>query len=118
MINDNRLPLKEKFLVYFKDVPMQRFASMYIGRDEDTISRWKNEDTDFAERIANLKAEYVQNNLKDVKNIEWRLERMFKQEFAQRTEVTGADGKDLPTPILGTMNVQSDLSNKETTPTK
>lgn len=99
MIQDDRLPLKEKFLTYFKDVPMQKFACMYIGRDEDTISLWKREDSDFADQINQLKAEYVQKNLGDVKNIEWRLERMFKKEFAERKELTGADGEEL-SPIL------------------
>lgn len=107
MLNDSRLPKKIKFLEYFKDVPMQKFACMHIGIDETTAGRWKNEDADFADRIDDLRAKFVQKGLKQVKNMDWKLERMFKTEFAQRTELTGADGKDLPTPIFGGISTQT-----------
>ena len=41
----------------------------------------------------------------------WWLERKMKADFSTRLEQTGADGKDLPTPILS--YVQTDDSNKE-----
>lgn len=101
MIKDKNLEKKQKFLEYFKDVPMQKFGAMYIGVDEDTIGNWKKDDSDFSDAIDNLKAAFVADNLSNVKNLEWKLERMFKREFAERTEVTGAEGKDLPSPLLG-----------------
>ena len=41
MIKDDKLPLKEKFLEYYKDLPVQKLAAGYVGRDEDTIILWK-----------------------------------------------------------------------------
>lgn len=117
MIEDKNLKKKQKFLEYFKDVPMQRFGAMHIGVDEDTIGRWKKEDTDFAEQIDNLKAAFVADNLSNVKNLEWKLERMFKREFAERTEITGAEGKDLPTPIIGNA-ISNNNGDKKDIPVK
>ena len=117
MIDDKNLEKKKKFLEYFKDVPMQKFGAMHIGVDEDTIGNWKKEDSDFSDSIDNLKAAFVKDNLGDVKNLEWKLERMFKREFAQRTELTGAEGKDLPQPIIGNAILNND-SNPKDIPTK
>lgn len=33
--------LKKKYVEYFTDVPIQKYAAMAIGRDEDTIILWK-----------------------------------------------------------------------------
>ena len=41
MIQDDRLLLKEKFLEYYKDLPLQKLAAESIGRSEDTITDWK-----------------------------------------------------------------------------
>ena len=36
------------------------------------------------------------------------MERFLRDDFAQRTEFTGKDGKDLPTPILGILTHTED----------
>ena len=36
----------------------------------------------------------------DAETAKWWLERKNKKEFSSRSEITGADGKDLPTPII------------------
>lgn len=95
MIQDERLPLKEEFLRYYKTTPIQNYACKYIGRSEDTIGRWKKEDQDFADCINKLKAEYVREKLNDVRSSEWILERVFKGDFAARQEFTGANGEPL-----------------------
>lgn len=81
MLQDDKLALKQKFLEYYAEVPIQKYAGAYIGRDEDTISRWKQEDADFADQIELKKAEYLRQNLKEVKSKEWILERLFKDHF-------------------------------------
>ena len=102
MIKDNRLPLKQKFLDYFADAPIQKYAGAFIGVSEDTVKRWKDEDRDFADQIEAAKAAYVRRNLKMVRSKEWILERLFKDHFASRQEFTGKNGESLiPTPILG-----------------
>lgn len=94
--------LKLKFLEYYRDLPLQNLAADSIGRDDDTISRWKAKDSEFAEQIRIAKADWAKKNVKGVRSKEWLLERVMRDNFAQRTEVTGKDGKDLiPTPIYG-----------------
>jgi len=95
MINDKRLDFKTKFLSYFKNTPIQKYAAAYIGKSEDTITDWKKEDSDFSDQIERLKAEYVQQKLDKVVSPEWILERLFKNHFSKRQEFTGEDGTDL-----------------------
>jgi len=46
------------------------------------------------------------------------LETVGKRNYSKRIESTGADGKDLPTPIIQLQNVQSDNSNQEDSETE
>jgi MinD-like ATPase involved in chromosome partitioning or flagellar assembly len=97
-----RADKKRKFLEYFADVPVQKIGASYIGVSEDTIIDWKKADSDFANQIDFLQGEWIRKNIKEVKSKEWLLERLFRQHFSERKEITGADGKDLlPTPLLG-----------------
>jgi predicted DNA-binding protein YlxM (UPF0122 family) len=50
----------------------------------------------------------VVNSLDNPDSAKWYLERKRKKEFAQRGELTGADGKDLPLPILNNVFCNSD----------
>jgi hypothetical protein len=59
MIDDDRLPLKEQFLEYYSQMPIKKYAGFSIGRSEDTIKRWEDEDADFADRINKAKADYL-----------------------------------------------------------
>lgn len=81
MIQDDRLPLKEKFLIYFRELPVQKLAGASIGRNEDTISIWKREDSDFSDRIEKAKAGWALENSKKVRSKEWLLERLMKETF-------------------------------------
>ncbi len=92
--------LKEKFLSYFKELPVQKLAAGFIGRHEDTIADWKKADPEFSDQIEIAKSEWALKHSKRVRSEEWLLERVMKDHFAQRNEVTGKDGKDLPIPIL------------------
>jgi hypothetical protein len=63
-------------------------------------------------RLAVVKAigEEVKNPSRNGTENSWKwLERKNKDEFSSRSELTGKDGKDLPTPILA--HVSSDNSN-------
>lgn len=105
--------LKLKFLEYFRQLPVKKLAAASIGRTDDTILNWEKEDSDFSEQIEQAKAEWALSNIKRVKSREWLLERLMKDHFAPRQELTGKDGKDLPTPILGGItNVRKDNSSK------
>ena len=97
-----RAEKKKRFLEYFADVPVQKIAASYINVSEETIINWKKEDLDFSNQIEYLGGEWIRRNVKEVKSREWLLERLFRQHFSERKEITGADGKDLlPRPIMG-----------------
>lgn len=110
--------LKQRFLKYFSELPIQHLAGASIGRDADTISRWKAEDAEFAENIAKVKAEWALRNVKKVRSTTWLLERVMRDEFAERKELTGRGGKDLPTPLLAKIDVHRNNSTKQITETK
>lgn len=51
--------LKEKFLEYYSEMPIKKYAAYSIGRDEDTILLWEKEDSDFSDSIKQRKANYL-----------------------------------------------------------
>jgi hypothetical protein len=95
MINDDRLPLKEKFLEYYKNLPIQKLAAGIIGKSEDTITNWKHEDQEFSDQITNAKSQWALDNAKKVRSKEWLLERIMKDHFSPRSELTGKEGEAL-----------------------
>jgi len=101
MIVDDRLALKEKFLEYYKALPIQKLAAGFIARNEDTIILWKREDKDFSDLIDKAKSDWAKEKAGKVKSNEWLLERVMKDQFAERKETTGADGQPI------TVNVTS-----------
>ena len=82
----NLAKLKTKFLEYYREFPIQRLAASSIGRDEDTIMRWKKEDADFAVSVEAKKAEWALEQVGKVKSAEWLLERVMKEHFSLKTE--------------------------------
>lgn len=107
MIKDDRLPLKERqeqkkqgVLAYLEFAPIYKFAAKAVGISEDTLKKWRDEDQEFADLCEAKIAEFVKRTVKRTKP-EFQLERMLKDDFSQRSELTGKDGKDLPTPIYG-----------------
>lgn len=95
MIADKNLELKEKFLAYYRELPVIKLAAGWIGRTDDTITNWRKDDTDFSEQIDNAKSDWAKKTSKQVKSKEWLLERVMKDHFAPRQEITGADGEPL-----------------------
>lgn len=75
--------LKQEYVAYFADVPVQRYAAMYIGRDEDTVIRWRKEDPVFAEAIQRAKAVWIRKKLIATK-AEFALERLEKSVFSEK----------------------------------
>lgn len=57
MIEDKRLVLKEKVLIFLSEFPFYKWAAKSVGRDEDTLILWRNEDKDFSERCEIAKSE-------------------------------------------------------------
>ena len=88
--------LKERYLEYYADLPVQKYAAMYVGRDEDTIKRWRDNDTDFADKVNLARAKWVRRKASKAK-VEFALERLEKSIWKEAKEVEVT----LPTPILG-----------------
>lgn len=77
--------LKEKYIEYYRDLPVQKYAAMYIGRNEDTIIIWMKKDSDFSYRVQEARSQWVRRKASKVK-AEFALERLEKDAFAQRIE--------------------------------
>lgn len=102
MVDADKAELKAKFLEYYRDVPFKKFGAMYIGVDRQTLYNWLKEDSTFSAQVKKIRSEFLQKNLKMIRKKEWIVERIFKDDFAERTEHTGPKGK--PLPILGGMS--------------
>jgi hypothetical protein len=116
MIKDDNLKLKEKFLDYYRDLPVQKLACEFIGKSEDTIIRWKKDDEDFANQQQQAKANWAMLHSKGVKSDEWILERVMKDHFSQKQSIDLTSGEE---PITGFIFVKDkddspDNTDKET----
>jgi len=74
---------KIKFLKYFSEVPVQKLAAAHIGMNEDSVSRWKKDDKEFAEKVERTKAEWVLKNVREVKDKQWLLEKLTREHFGK-----------------------------------
>lgn len=86
---------KERFLKYFEDVPVQKYAAMYIGRSEQTIVNWLREDNEFFNRVQEKRALWVKKQALKAK-AEFKLERLEKEVWKESIEQTIV----MPTPLL------------------
>ncbi len=66
---------------YFEDVPIQKYSSEYIGRDEDTILRWRRDDKTFADVVQRAKLKWIRKKMIATK-AEFALERLEKGMFS------------------------------------
>ncbi len=79
--------LKADFLTFFRQLPIQKLAAGFIGKDEDTITNWKKKDKKFADQIGTAKSEWALDNVGKVKSTEWLLERIMNEHFGEKREV-------------------------------
>jgi hypothetical protein len=79
--------LKDEYIRYYSDVPTQRLAAGFIGRNEDTIINWRKSDPAFAERVARAESEWARSKVKYTRDTKFLLERILKRDFAQKVEV-------------------------------
>lgn len=96
--------LKDRYIEYYKDLPVQKYAAMYVGRDEETIMRWRKDDVDFEGRVNLARAEWVKRKASKAK-VEFALERLEKSIFKETSEVTHI----IPQPILGGLSKEGDM---------
>lgn len=91
--NDRLGTLKQRYIEYYSDVPVQKYAAMAIGRNEDTIIRWRNEDSEFADAVQMAKAEWVRKRVLATK-AEFALERLEKDVFSARGGESSSSSSD------------------------
>ncbi len=84
---DNNTQSKERFLEYFRQLPVQKLAAAHIGKDEDTITNWKKEDSDFSDQVEDAKAAWALKHTKKVKSEEWLLERIMNDHFTEKKKL-------------------------------
>lgn len=89
---------------------------------ESTYHAHRKDNSEFAGRmeyareyITEIARGVVAKRIKrsDSEMAKWWLERRNKSQFSLRQELTGANGKDLPTPILELPNVSKDNSDSK-----
>ena len=109
--------LRNAFLIGCSDDEACAYAEISTTAlyDYQTKHKEYTEQKDQWKREPILKAKTtVVKSLGDVRDAQWYLERRAKKEFSLRSELTGADGEKLPTPILqGIIDVHSDDSSKK-----
>ena len=85
--------LKQEYIEYYEEVPVQKYAAMAIGRTEETIINWRRDDEDFSNQVDQAKAKWVKKNVAKSK-AEFALERLERDIFAppkQQLEHSGSD---------------------------
>lgn len=94
--------------------------AFYANVHKDTIYSWLKEDKEFSDRIASLKQkpflkarQTIEKSLSIPQYAFEYMKRKKKDEFSERSELTGANGKDLPTPIISLKDVSRDLSDNK-----
>lgn len=108
------IALKKKFVEYYRDVPVQKYACMAIGRTEECVINWKREDPEFLNAVLEAESEWVKKNVLAAK-AEFQLERMRKEIFAQQTDHTSGGEKIQVIPILsGASTVEKPELSTET----
>lgn len=99
--------LEEAFSIGATD----REATFVAGISMEALYKYQRENPDYIQRKEALKdmlkyaaRKNIVDQIQEKKSgfySTWYLERKAKSEFAERTELTGPEGKDLPTPIYG-----------------
>ncbi len=79
--------LKEDYIYYYGQLPLQKLAAAYVGRNEDTILTWRKNDQDFADRVAKAKSDWALSKVRATRDTKFLLERIIKEDFAQKVEV-------------------------------
>jgi hypothetical protein len=86
--------LKRDYVDYFRDCPIHKYACKFIGRDEATVITWRHADVEFQNQIDLAEAFFLRKETNKV-DAKFKLERLYKEHFAERTEHTGANGEKL-----------------------
>ena len=94
-------------------------ACAYADISRETYYAWCEEDPTIKEKSDKLREKpilkaynTIMKDLDKPDTAKWLLERKRKKEFSTRTELTGEDGKDFPSPILANVILDNDSNKK------
>lgn len=90
--------LKQLYIEYYRDVPVKRFAAQFIGKDEETVRAWTENDPEFKAQVSEAESQNVKKIIPKTKP-EWRLERTFPDVFGEKKQDQNIN--ILVQPILG-----------------
>lgn len=99
MKKDKNFATKEAYLAYIESVPIHKWACKAVKISQKTSERWRKDDQDFDDQCEARIATWVGKTLKQAK-AEFKLERIMKDDFAERKELTGAEGQSLQIEII------------------
>jgi hypothetical protein len=103
--------LKEQYLRFFGEFPVQKAAADFIGRSPATIQHWQNNDPNFSASVFRAKAEWAKKASRRIRpdNLLANLydeTKPPKQEIDTKvTTIEGQSAEDLELPPIGTGGV-------------
>lgn len=99
VVQERILEQKAKAVQYYEAMPIYKYAAAFAGVSEDTLKIWRDDDEVFSDSLQKAKAEFVRKHGKKARP-EFLLERLDKPNFAERKELTGADGEPLSVNVV------------------
>jgi hypothetical protein len=80
---------KKRIIEYFEQVPIQKYAAESVGIDEDTLTNWKKEDTDFSDALLEARSVFLKKKIQKSRP-EFSAERLFPELREQKkVELSG-----------------------------
>lgn len=114
MINDNREDQKIRVIEYLKRFPFYKWAAKSIGKSEDTLRIWRDEDPEFSARVESARAEGMKY-FGGRATPDLILKSADPETFKERMDITSGDK---PIPILSGNNVSKHNGNSQATEVK
>jgi hypothetical protein len=85
--------LKRRYVEYYRTVPIQKYAAMYVGRTEQRIIEWRKDDEQFSNDVEAARADFVKGRMLSVK-AEFALERVERELFRDTKGIDVTSGGD------------------------
>ena len=87
---------KEEFIKYFEEVPVIKYAAMYIEITEQTAHNWLNEDATFLSQVNQAKSKWAKKRALKTR-AEFQLERLDKEIWSEekKIKIEGDPVKDI-----------------------
>lgn len=77
---------KKHFVEYFEEVPVVKYAAMYIEVTEQTAHNWLNNDEEFLSRVNQAKARWAKKRALKTR-AEFQLERLDKEIWSEHKTI-------------------------------